>query len=201
VRSKGFTEGEAKALLQAALASRDDDRRWLPWLAAYTGARIGESVQLRREDFREEDRIPFVHITPEAGSVKTGEARDVPLHPHLLDLGLLAFVAKRKPGKVFPVNGAQRVARFVRDVLDLPPGLSLNHAWRHRFKTIAREAGLDLRAADAIQGHADGSASGSYGECTIKALHREMIKVPRIETKDSSFGGPERAPAQPPKKD
>ena len=171
VRSKGFTESEARAVLTAALRSTDTALRWLPFLAAYTGARIGELVQLRRDDFLEEDGHAFVRLTPEAGSVKTGAYRDVPLHPALIDAGILAFVAKHKgKGSLFPSNSAQRVARFVKRVLDLPAGrgLSPNHAWRHRFKTIAREAGLDLRAADAIQGHADGSASGGYGEWTVR---------------------------------
>ena len=183
VRSKGFTEGEAKAVLSAALRSADPALRWLPLIAAYTGARIGELVQLRRDDFGEEGKIAFVRISPEGGSVKTGIYRDVPLHPYLLDLGLLAFVKGRKPGRLFPSNSAQRIARFVRRVLDLPAGrgLSPNHAWRHRFKTIAREAGLDLRAADAIQGHADGSASGGYGEWTVRALHRELVKLPALD--------------------
>lgn len=32
---------------------------------------------------------------------------------------------------------------------------------------------------DAIQGHADGSASAEYGENTMKALSREIRKLPR----------------------
>jgi integrase len=68
LRSKGFTEGEAKALLTGARGAKNPAHRWLPWLAAYTGARIGELSQLRREDFREEYGIAFVRLSPEAGS-------------------------------------------------------------------------------------------------------------------------------------
>ena len=42
-----------------------------------------------------------IRITPEAGSVKTGEARLVPLHPHLIEQGFLATVAKVGNGALF----------------------------------------------------------------------------------------------------
>ena len=35
-----------------------------------------------------------IRITPEAGTVKTDEARDVVLHPHLIELGFPEFVAQ-----------------------------------------------------------------------------------------------------------
>lgn len=76
------------------------------------------------------------------------------------------------------------MGRFVRGVLQLPEGRTVapNHAWRHRLKTVARELGLDRAAIDALQGHADGSASGAYGEWTVAALYREVVKLPRYET-------------------
>src|SRR5690606_18327989 len=58
-RSQGFTDEEATAILSAALAYRPagkepdqitEAKRWVPWLLAYTGARVGEMAQLRRED-------------------------------------------------------------------------------------------------------------------------------------------------------
>jgi integrase len=47
---KGFTDAEAKALLKAALEHKGGSeqpgtaaaKRWVPWLCAYTGARVGE---------------------------------------------------------------------------------------------------------------------------------------------------------------
>ena len=58
LRSKGFTETEAKVLLKAAsMVVREGERpetaaakRWVPWLCAYTGARVGELAQLRKQD-------------------------------------------------------------------------------------------------------------------------------------------------------
>jgi integrase len=126
---------------------------------------------------------PSSASAPRRARVKTGIYRDVPLHPQLVDEGLLAFVEACPPGRLFRRYTHTELNQFVRRVLDLPPGRGVapNHAWRHRFKTIAREAGLDLRAADAIQGHADGSASGGYGEWTVRALHRELVKLPALQ--------------------
>ncbi|EJK80618.1 DUF6538 domain-containing protein [Rhizobium sp. AP16] len=110
-RSKGFTDEEAVAILTCALS--DPERlgrmtelnklacRWVPWICAYTGARAGEITQLRRQDVSQQYGHPFLMVTPEAGSVKTGEYRMVPIHPHLVELGLLEWVASRPHGPLF----------------------------------------------------------------------------------------------------
>jgi integrase len=106
LRGPEFTDAEAHTILSATLApfsalispEHAAARRWVPWLCAYLGARVNEMTQLRAEDVCEwhgtqtlsDGRSePFscwvVRITPEAGSVKTHEARLVPLHPHLVE--------------------------------------------------------------------------------------------------------------------
>jgi len=100
LRSKGFTVEEAEAILTAALnLSRGQEKpktlaakRWVPWLCAYTGARVGELAQLRKKDIRHDGAHWIATITPEPGTVKTNEARDVVLHEHLEELGFIAFV-------------------------------------------------------------------------------------------------------------
>ena len=47
------------------------------------------------------------------------------------------------------------------------------------FKTVWRDAGLDPRVMDAIQGHAAKTVSDSYGEVTIKAQAAALAKFPR----------------------
>lgn len=205
-RASGFTDEEAKAILACAL--RDPSTlggmaelnklacRWVPWICAYTGARAGEITQLRREDFTKEFGIPSVKITPEAGTVKTGTYRMVPIHPHLIELGLLDMVNNRNPGPLFYVpNDNKRkpghtqaasvrgkVGDWVRDTVGIKDKrIQPNHAWRHRFKTIARDVDIAQRYMDAIQGHEDGSASSDYGDNTMKALYREILKLPRYD--------------------
>lgn len=115
LRSKGFYETEASDILRHALTSKPGRealklaaaKRWVPWLCAFTGGRVGEMLQLRKQDVRREGNLWVVHVTPEAGPVKTDEARDVVLHQQLLDVGFAEFYQEAKPGYLFidPARG------------------------------------------------------------------------------------------------
>ena len=201
VRGKGFTEAEAHAILRGALAHKRGGRelpetaaakRWVPWLAAYSGARVGELAQLRKEDLTREGTYCVIRITPEAGPVKTNEARDVVLHSHLVEQGFAEFVAKARSGYLFlrPGSGGavagplqalkNRLAEFARAIV-ADPNVAPNHGWRHRFKTVATEAGADNRVVLAIQGHAPSNVGDRYGEVTVRAIAATIEKLPRIE--------------------
>ena len=203
---KGYTDEEAKIVLGHALAYRPKQgktrqttetaptaaaKKWTPFLCAYTGARIAEMTQLRKEDVREHNGIRYLRITPEAGSVKTSEYRDVPLHRHLIELGFLDFVEASANGPLFYAEGgtrggkrhpsknvADQVAEWVRGLGIVPPGVKPNHAWRHRLKTVGREIGVDPRVLDAIQGHAARTAGDDYGDVTLKARAVTIEKFP-----------------------
>jgi len=197
-RLAGFTDEEAKALLDAADAhERGNERpktfaakRWVPWLCAYTGARVGEMAQLRKQDVWQAGDHWVVHITPEAGTVKTDEARDVVLHEHLIAKGFPAFVQGCEDGHLFvtpakggdvlgPLQGVKnRLAEFARETVK-DPRVQPNHGWRHRFKTVARSVGMDGRVVDAIQGHAPRTAGDDYGDVTVAAMALAMAKFPR----------------------
>lgn len=196
-RSKGFSNDEAKAILSAALAhDRGQEswktfqaKRWIPWLSAFTGARVGELAQLRKQDVFQRDDTWIIHITPEAGTVKTNEARDVPLHQQLVDLGFPTFVEQSGGGHLFlnvdppeDSRGARRglknrLAEFGRSFVP-DPRVAPNHGWRHRFKTIGMEAGIPPRILDAIQGQAPRTVAETYGEVTLKTMVSEIAKLP-----------------------
>ncbi|MCX5580795.1 tyrosine-type recombinase/integrase [Kaistia terrae] len=197
-RGPGFTDEEALVILKHATAyQRGSERpataaakRWVPWLCAYTGGRVGELAQLRKQDIRQEAGRWILHITPDAGTVKTDEARDVPLHAHLIEQGFIDFVTKAKPGPLFlipakdgdvlgPLQGVKnRLAEFVREVFT-DPRVAPNHGWRHRFKTVCRDMGIDAGVRDAIQGHAARSVAEEYGEVSIIAKSNAIDKLPR----------------------
>jgi integrase len=204
-RPKGFLDDEAKAILTAALAdpatlgerSTENKRaiRWGPWICAFSGARITEVMQMRTEDLIEVHGVLSLRITPDAGSVKTGAYRLVPVHPQLSEMGLPEMIRSLPSGPIFystaplrgkpadPVERAQsagaKVGQWVRKDLGITDRrLQPNHAWRHRFKTVAREVDIDPEYSDAITGHEDGRASTEYGETTMKALWREVQKLP-----------------------
>lgn len=199
-RERGFNDEEALAVLKAARAYEPPSakeqapmvaaKRWTPLLAAYTGARIAELTQLRGQDFHEKDGIHYVRITPDAGTVKTDTYRDVPLHPHLVDLGLLDLVKRagkgpifyRDPGRMPKVHPsrvvADRVGKWVRELGVADASVQPNHGWRHRFKTQGRELGIDPRVVDAIQGHAARTAGESYGDVTLKTKLAAIRRIP-----------------------
>ena len=195
LREKGFSDREATKILAACLrysptaisnpATRESGhltsaKRWGPWLCAFTGARIGEVLQLRKVDVRIDGGIHYLHITPEAGTVKTRSFRDVPIHPQLVDLGFLKFVEESTDGPLFYSKRADplklpaqvvagRLSTWLRKAGIVPVGVSPSHSWRHRFKTLGRDLGLDPRVVDAIQGHAGRTSSDAYGDVSLRA--------------------------------
>lgn len=208
-RPKGFTDDEAQALLKAADALRQGNeqpktfaaKRWIPWLCAYTGARVGELAQLRKEDVRKAGNHWVIHISPEAGTVKTDQARDVVMHEHLAAKGFPEFAQGSKAGHLFltpakkdgdvlgPLQGLKnRLAETARETVK-DPRVMPNHGWRHRFKTVARSVGMDSRVVDAIQGHAARTAGDDYGDVTVDAMALAIAKFPRQLAMDEEAKG------------
>nr|WP_254428542.1 tyrosine-type recombinase/integrase [Ruegeria atlantica] len=204
-RSKGFTDDEAKRILRHANDALNDDARatrknklacrWIPWICAYTGARAGEIAQLRKQDLRSEGNIQWLLITPDAGSVKARRYRTVPLHPHLNDIGLVDFINSTSAGYLFhdggrtpedalrlSQNARDKVGDWVRNKVGIAdPRIQPSHAWRHRFKTQARNADVDTAYQNAICGHASGNAGDDYGDFPVETLYREICKIPCIK--------------------
>nr|WP_254443476.1 tyrosine-type recombinase/integrase [Ruegeria atlantica] len=204
-RSKGFTDDEAKRILQhASKALKDDTRatrknklacRWIPWICAYTGARAGEVAQLRKQDLRNDGDIHWLLITPDAGSVKARRYRTVPIHPHLFEIGLVDFINSAGEGYLFhdggttpkeafrlSQNARDKVGDWVRNKVGITDTrIQPSHAWRHRFKTQARNADVDVVYQDAICGHAGRTAGEEYGDYPITTLFREICKIPHIQ--------------------
>ncbi|WP_369805412.1 recombinase XerD [Sphingobium sp. EM0848] len=208
VRDKDFTMDEAKAILKASLVAPTGRlsapyvraRRWIPWLCAYSGARVNELSQLRKEDIFQSEGVWVMRITPEAGSVKTREARLVPLHPHVIEQGFLGVLKGLNKGPIFyePLNlraigdeikgnrhvkkVGERLAEWVRkDVGITDPDIKPNHAWRHLFKTLSADAGIEERVADAIQGHAPGTTGRKYGKISVQAKAAALERFPRFK--------------------
>jgi len=189
---RSFTEEEAAIVLTAALGQVDPVRRWVPWLGAYSGARVSEICQLRFQDILKIDGIWCMKFDPDAGSLKTrGSERVIPLHPAVIEGGFLDFVAKAKSGPLFPKlspdrfgkrggNGTKILGRWVRSLGLTDVRLSPSHSWRHRFKTLGRRYALAPDIVNALTGHSTKTVADSYGEFPIEALYRELLKLPLI---------------------
>lgn len=207
LREPNYTMDEATAVLRASLAPPGPHlpaptaraRRWLPWLCAYSGARVGELAQLRKEDIRMQDGVWLFHVTPEAGRVKTKEARTIPIHSHVIEQGFLEEVESLPSGPLFynPDNRrssddaednrhvkkvGERLASWVRETVGITDrAIKPNHAWRHLFATLAEEAGIAERTYNAIQGHAPANVARKYGTSTVKAKAEAIAMFPRFD--------------------
>jgi integrase len=205
LREREFTAGEASAILRAArhlqpgreLPQTFAAKRWVPWILAFTGARVGEIVQLRRQDLWQEkveghpDGVWVLRITPEAGAVKTKQAREVPLHPQLIELGFPAFVTgvieerlflvpDPKGGIAGPLQAVKnRLGEFAREHVS-DRGVSPNHGWRHRFRTVGTEAGIPGNVIDALCGWSAKSVGERYGSVSLKARTDAIMRLPSI---------------------
>jgi len=153
-------------------------------------------MQLRAEDVQERDGIPHLLITPEAGSVKTLEFREVPIHPALAERGLQDLVTEQGSGPLFydasstrsghahPAKIASgRISTWIRSLGIVPEDIQPSHAWRHRFRTLARDLRLDSRVIDDILGHAPSSSGERYGSVSLK------IKAVTISAMPACPGG------------
>lgn len=189
-QKRGFNEDEANQILKAALAEENSVLRWTPWLGAFSGARLGELCQLRREDIVKIDGVWCMKIDPAAGPLKTlSSERAVPLHQSLIKIGFLRYVETVPSGPLFPelplgkynkrgAMGAKLVGRWVRSLGLSDERLSPSHSWRHRFKTLGRRHALNSEMLEAIMGHGRKTVAASYGEFPMDALHREISKIP-----------------------
>lgn len=211
-RPKEFTPEEADAILRASLVPAGGRmtvegaaaRRWLPWLCAYTGARVNEMSQARASDiFQKRSRdgrtlIWMVHITPEAGRVKDDEERDVALHPHLIEQGFLEYVKTRKGkclfydpkrsrggGEAHPqyVKVGERIAAWVRSkaVGVTDTRIAPNHAWRHLVRSQLLAAKVQEQIINKIDGHKAKNVGQEYGSLWPEVCLEAISTIPAYE--------------------
>jgi len=199
-REKALRDVEIKAILKAALAVEIDSknpklsfaRRWCPWLAAYSGARITELTSLEKKDVRLEGKI----LVMDFRETKTDVPRTVPIHQHLVDLGFPEFIKSQTAGPLFfdeqkhhpsskmspAENCSQKLAVWIRKTTQLDKGVKPNHAWRHTWKSKALSVGIESSLRDAIAGHKDDTvARGVYEVKPVELLDRVMKIFPRYE--------------------
>jgi len=204
-RQKGFTLKEAETILAATLEPEENRlsetgagaRRWGPWLAAYSGARIGEIMQLQASNVYAEiaandQEIWCMRLTPEDGSIKSGQFRLVPLHPHVIEQGFLKYVKTRRGKPLFydPLSSrkadaantqadkaGQRLAKWVRELGIV--GVQPNHGWRHRLKTVARSCKIDRDISNFLTGHSAEDVAAEYGDYLVEVLHEAVCRLPR----------------------
>jgi len=177
-----------------------DWRYWIPLVALFTGARIGEIAQLRANDIRCQDGVWIAMICSdeEVGQVtKTDQSRPAVLHSLLIKMGFADFVTcARNEGRdrLFPElerNGRGHMAkpsRFWRDYLrrigikEGADGYGA-HSFRHGLADQLRVAGYLDRDIEVALGHNQSTVTAGYGQLRQGTVQRlsEMIESARFE--------------------
>jgi integrase len=198
---RGYTDAEARLILTKARQQADPLLRWSPWILAATGARIGEVVGSKASTVRQINGVWCLDFQDGRGErpstrmpgerlKNAGSNRREPLAQFLLDEGFLEYWRSiPNDGALFPgvkpsFDGKRshyaikKLGKWIRKGLGLiDPRLGPDHSWRHRFKTVCRDAEIDRDVHDALTGHTDGSASGEYGEFPLAPLIVAVAKI------------------------
>jgi integrase len=185
------------------VGAKGDAGIWLPLLALFAGARQAEYAGLRAADIREDEDtgVPlmwFIRDTKAGRRLKTKSSeRVVPVHPQLVNLGFLKYVAaRRKEGDqawLFPTvapdrKGALRAwskwwGRYLRTHVGVKDRNKVYHSFRHGFQDALRQT-PDEELRDALAGRSSGkSVSRTYGakemvrRWGVKALMNAIDKI------------------------
>jgi integrase len=183
-----FTSNELAKLLSSELPGH---LYWLTWLGLCTGARLNELAQLRSSHIQSHGQLHFIHFSTAMRLKSPACVRAVPLHPKLISLGFLEYVAKRDalfPGIAQHSSGRLSDApskAFRRHLESI--GLkrsklsfhSLRHVFAARFKVAAP---TEAETRERLLGHSVPGVAGRYGgsyeaeACDMKLLeHRARV--------------------------
>jgi len=165
-----YSDLEVKKMLLAANDSNLCKEPWKKWvinIAAYTGMRRGEIVQLRKDDikFNAEAERYYFHVTDigENQSLKTKAAvRLVPMHQRLLNMSFLDYVDGCESDSLFEglkpqtitawFNGGFRPSLDI-DAFDEYRQKRVFHSFRHTVITKALAKGCQLHQVQQVVGH------------------------------------------------
>lgn len=195
-RSRHPYSDEQAAQVLAAARKETGALRWLPWIMAYTGARIGEASQLRKEDISPDGSIPFLKIADDEAdqSLKTEASyRELPIHRALAKEGFLKFVAAAPAGPLFSdlrvsKHGTRSDAatdkymHWLRNVVGIKDKLIVSHSWRHRVETQLSELEIPIDVAHAITGRANAGSRATYLHgISLKVKAKWIEKLPEVK--------------------
>jgi integrase len=195
-KRRPYSNEEAAGVLNASRKEKSAALRWMPWIMAYTGARVGEVAQLRPEDVKARGQIPYLAITDQGDEQSTkneSSVRDVPLHPALRDEGFLKFVAKApRGGFLFPDlsgktqeqradSGSRVYMRWLRKTVGIKDPRIVAHSWRHRMEDELREVDAPDEVAHAITGRTSQGSRALYGHgVSLRKKAEWLAKVPAV---------------------
>ncbi|WP_394704517.1 DUF6538 domain-containing protein [uncultured Cohaesibacter sp.] len=176
------------------LIPRDAGIFWVPLISLFSGARMGEIIQLRVEDVKEEGGILYLNVNADEEDQhlkNLNSWRSIPVHPKLVEIGFRDLIKARRAAKVdrlFPdlkkgKDGyysspfSKHFNRFLRSVGAKRDKTSF-HSFRHNFEDACRDCGVTKELMDALQGHGESGMSARYGKgFSLQRLDEAMRKV------------------------
>ncbi|MGW1423208.1 DUF6538 domain-containing protein [Bradyrhizobium manausense] len=179
-----------------------DWRYWIPLIAIYSGARLGELCQLLTADVRQLHGVWIFHITEvgdeeEDGSAKStktgGSMRVVPVHSRLIELGFLDYhtaLVARGEQRLFPeVERDKRgyfgeASKFFNGYFKAV-GVKLDkrvnfHSFRHNVTDAFRAAGYLDEQHGVLLGHTKASTTGRYGVLPEGPLRDRVMMIEAV---------------------
>lgn len=172
----------------------DSGKFWLPLISLFSGARMGEIIQLRTSDVRDVDGIVYFALVDEQEDqrLKTDNAkRRIPVHPTLIELGLIDLVRRRQkvgeerllPDLPMGEDGyysspySKFYRRFLEKAKAKTPKTSF-HSFRHNFEDACRDVDMPSEVMNTLQGHSEKGMAARYGKgYVLKKLHEWMCRV------------------------
>ena len=167
---------------------------WIAAIMAYTGCRLGEVAQLRKDDLRQEQGIWVIDINSDhpGKRLKTEYSRRlVPIHPRLIELGVLDLAPATEDGFLWPepmrtprgtgqspIDRLQRrlATRLARAGISHPKKTAA-HSFRHTVSARLKSASVpDYQIAEVLGHKNESMSTGRYGSTTDLAKLREVIQ-------------------------
>ena len=170
---------------------KDSAYYWVPLISLYTGARLGEIIQLYTSDIRKEDGITYFDINDDGEDKRlktTYSRRTIPVHQALVDMGFMALVAKRRSEghhRLFPDTEmgrdgyysspfSKRFSRFLK-YTGIKHKTNAFHSFRHCFEDACRDSDVSAEVMNALQGHSEKGMAARYGKgYALKKLSEAM---------------------------
>ena len=154
---------------------------WLPYIALWTGMRLEEIGQLLVSDIKCEKDIYYINVGDDEFSTKmlknSFSHRRIPIHPKLIQLGLLEYVQEMKEQEsiqLFPklienvyhqrtASFSKWFGRYLRKTIGITDKRKTFHSLRHGFKEACRIAEIQKDLHDRLTGHQSSDVGDGYG--------------------------------------
>lgn len=193
---------EVQTILTAVMKEKEEWKKWVVLIAAYSGLRLNEICQLYKADIITQEKIPCFKTTYERDDQKlktNNSERLVPIHKRLIRLGILGFINKNHNERVFSdfkmtANGYGDKAgkwfnRTFLEYLGLKTKKKSFHSLRHSFISQLQKNEVELPIAEEIAGHAKQSITfdtygGKYNLITLQKAIDQVSYEPLIGEQD-----------------